>query len=112
MLTTWAVLTEAMHLLGAKVGWPGQEALWEFIAREQLEVTEISTSSWGRVRALMAKYRDTPMAIADATLVVVAEERGLWRVFTLDDDFAIYRMGRRRFEIIPPRPQEAPRRSR
>lgn len=102
MITTWAVLAEAMHLLGSKVGWTGQEALWEFVGRGQLELVEISSPSRERVRALMAKYRDTPMALADATLVALAEERGLRRIFTLDADFTIYRMaGRKRFEILP-----------
>lgn len=91
-----------MHLLGSKVGWSGQEALWEFVSRGQLEVADIPALSRDRVRTLMAKYRDTPMALADATLVALAEERGLRRIFTLDDDFAIYRIaGRRRFELLP-----------
>jgi hypothetical protein len=102
MVTSWAALAEAMHLLGSKVGWTGQEALWEFIARGQLEIVEISSPSRERVRSLMAKYRDTPMALADATLVALAEERRWRRIFTLDDDFRVYRMaGRKRFEIVP-----------
>lgn len=91
-----------MHLLGSKVGWSGQAALWEFVARDQLALADMSAASQARSRALMAKYSDVPMALADATLVALAEERGLRRIFTLDDDFAVYRMaGRRRFEIIP-----------
>lgn len=102
MLTTWAVFTEATHLLRAKVGWSGQDALWEFVARGQLELADISSPCRDRVRALMTRYRDTPMALADATLVALAEERGLRRIFTLDDDFTVYRVaGRRRFEIVP-----------
>jgi predicted nucleic acid-binding protein len=42
------------------------------------------------------------MDLADATLVALAEERGLARIFTLDGDFHIYRIaGRRRFEVVP-----------
>lgn len=42
------------------------------------------------------------MDLADATLVALAEERGLKQIFTLDDDFRIYRIhGRTRFEIVP-----------
>jgi predicted nucleic acid-binding protein len=43
--------------------------------------------------ALMEKYRDTPMDLADASLVVVAESRSLRRVFTIDSHFRIYRLG-------------------
>jgi predicted nucleic acid-binding protein len=40
--------------------------------------------------------------LADATLVALAEERGLTRIFTLDDDFRVYRLeGRRWFEVVP-----------
>jgi uncharacterized protein len=41
---------------------------------------------------LMAQYRDTPMDLADASLVVVAEIRNLNRVFTTDSDFYVYRL--------------------
>lgn len=41
---------------------------------------------------LMQKYRDRPMDLADASLVVAAERLGLHRVFTLDSDFHIYRL--------------------
>lgn len=40
----------------------------------------------------MEKYRDTPMDLADASLVAVAESRSLPRVFTLDRHFRIYRL--------------------
>jgi len=39
----------------------------------------------------MERYRDTPMDLADATLVAVAEARGYRRIFTLDSDFTVYR---------------------
>jgi predicted nucleic acid-binding protein len=42
--------------------------------------------------ALMEKYRDTPMDLADASLVVVAESHSARRVFTLDRDFYVYRL--------------------
>jgi uncharacterized protein len=50
----------------------------------------------------MERYADCPMDLADATLVVLAEERGISRIFTLDSDFHIYRInGRKRFDLIP-----------
>ena len=42
------------------------------------------------------------MDLADATLVVLAEERGLNRIHTLDGDFHVYRIhGRQRFVVVP-----------
>ena len=50
----------------------------------------------------MGRYADRPMDLADATLVVLAEERREKRIFTLDADFDIYRIhGRARFELLP-----------
>jgi len=50
----------------------------------------------------MERYADRPMDLADATLVALAEELGVRRIFTLDADFSIYRIhGRGRFELLP-----------
>ena len=58
----------------------------------------------GRARAahLMRKYRDTPMSLADSSLVVMAERLQLQTIFTLDRDFEVYRIdGRRPFSLLP-----------
>jgi uncharacterized protein len=39
----------------------------------------------------MGQYANVPMDLADASLVAVAECRGIRRLFTLDSDFYIYR---------------------
>ena len=102
LVTTWPALSDAMYLLGEAAAWAGQEALWRLIERGDLEVADISPAARTRMRALMDKYRDLPMDLADASLVAVAEERGLSRVFTLDSDFRVYRLARgRSFTIIP-----------
>jgi hypothetical protein len=50
----------------------------------------------------MRTYAELPMDFADATLVRVAIREGLSEIFTLDDDFNVYRLGgRRRFNIVP-----------
>ena len=42
------------------------------------------------------------MDLADASIVAVAESRRLWRIFTLDDDFRVYRgRGGESFELVP-----------
>ena len=54
------------------------------------------------MRNLMLLYRKVPMALADASLVVLAEKTGLRRIFTLDSDFRIYRTADGgTFEIVP-----------
>ncbi len=102
MLTTWPALTEAIYLLGRAGGWPAQEALWKLLARDDLQLVDLDQSLLRRTRALMKKYVDVPMDLADATLVAAAEKLKLNRILTLDSDFQIYRLaGRRYFEVIP-----------
>lgn len=101
LLTTWPAFTEALYLLGGS-GWEAQDALWRLVLRGDLVIEELARSHLERSRALMEKYRDVPMDLADATLVAVAEARSLDRIFTLDRDFRTYRIdGRRPFVIIP-----------
>ena len=104
LLTTWPAFTEAMYLLGRAGGWRGQQALWRMVRREQLLVLSPTPAGVERSARLMERYADRPMDLADATLVALAEERGLARIFTLDGDFHIYRIGgRRHFEVVPAR---------
>ena len=95
-------MTEAMYLLRPAGGWKAQAALWAMFERNVLAVVDLPSRAVDRTRILMAKYADVPMSLADATLVSLAEQRNLRRVFTLDSDFSIYRFrGRRAFELVP-----------
>jgi uncharacterized protein len=102
LLTTWPAFTEAMYLLGRAGGLRAQDALWRLVQSERLVVADLSADTVERTARLMTKYSDRPMDLADATLVALAEERRLHRIFSLDDDFHDYRIhGRRRFEVVP-----------
>ena len=102
LLTTWPCLTEAMYFLEGIGGWRSQKVLWEFIERHGVELHTPKSNEADRIRALMEKYSDTPMDLADASLVATAENRQLRRVFTLDSDFRVYRASDREpFEVVP-----------
>lgn len=103
MLTTWPAFTEAMYLLGEAGGWVAQAALWGLVENADVEIAAQDEEQVRRMRRLMEKYRDRPMDLADASLVVLAEKRGLTDVFTLDHDhFRTYRVHRRRmFRLWP-----------
>lgn len=76
--------------------------LWILLSRGDIEIIELAEGTVDRSRSLMEKYSDTPMSLADATLVALAERLGLKQIFTLDSDFDVYRFrGRQRFERIP-----------
>ncbi len=104
MITTWPVVTEAMALLGQTQNpLDSQDALLDMLDRQIVLVVELRREDVPRLRALIRKYRDLPMDLADATLVRVAERDAVRQVFTLDRrDFQVYKLGRREtLTIIP-----------
>ncbi len=100
LLTVWPVMTEAMHLVGSPLA---QERLWDLLDKRGLELLPLGATDVPRMRALMKKYHDLPMDVADAALVRVAEREGLSTIFTIDqDEFRTYRLnGTRRFRVLP-----------
>jgi uncharacterized protein len=102
MVTTWPAFTEAIYLLG-RGGWAAQSLIWKLVLSGRLELADPQEMPLERVAALMERYKDHPMDLADASLVALAETRNLRQVFTLDRrDFHSYRIqGRRRFELVP-----------
>jgi len=102
LVTTWPVLTEAMHFLGRWGGWEAQQGLWSWVNRKNLVLRDISPEMSLRMQALMRQYHDLPMDFADASLVALAEELRLPRIFSLDSDFRVYRLPNGgTFEVIP-----------
>ena len=100
LVTTEAVVTEAEYLLDFSS--KAQVALMHLLASGRPRVETIATSERPRIGQLMSRYQTLPMDYADATLVLLAERMGTMRVFTLDRrDFGVYRVGKRRFEIVP-----------
>lgn len=99
--TVWPVLAEVAHLLRDLP--EARDAVWEMIEIGALHLLQLGAVDLPRIRALMKKYADLPMDLADAALVAVAEREAIVKIFTVDRlDFAIYRLhGRRRFTIIP-----------
>lgn len=92
LLTTWPCFTEAMYLLGTVGGYRYQTKLWELISDDRLRLHAPTLPEMDRMASLMETYRDTPMDLADASLVATAEQRDLLRVFTVDGDFHVYRL--------------------
>jgi predicted nucleic acid-binding protein len=96
-----AVLTEACFLVARNGHSPVRviDMLTRGIIRIGLEMQD----ELAPIRALMERYANVPMSLADACLVRLAEMTGL-PVCTLDADFAIYRAhGRRTLTLISPR---------
>ena len=101
LLTVWPAFTEAMYFLSDS--WRGQAALWEMVTSGTLSLAVLDGDDVPRMAALMGKYRDLPMDLADAALVRVAERERIRQVFTFDQrDFRVYRpLGLGRFSLLP-----------
>ena len=103
LLTTEAVLTELFHLSGKNAY--NIEKAWKFVRSGAITVRSVGDSALPELHALMARYKDRPMDLADATLVHLAARESLGLILTVDhDDFETYRIGgRKRFTILPSR---------
>ncbi len=100
LVTSLAVLTEATCLLAFST--QAQVSLLSFVTAGAVEVAEFTAADLSRCAALMLRYANLPMDLADATLVVLAERLRTPWVFTLDRrDFSVYRVGRRAFRLLP-----------
>lgn len=101
LITTWPCLTEAMYLALHRGGWAMQKQLGQLLLDKLLVIYEVQENDYARLLDLMEKYRDRPMDLADATLVLVAEKTGYRQILTLDSDFLFYRIGDRdTFDVI------------
>lgn len=100
VVTCEPVLTESAFLLGRQgvPAWRLLEKLTQGVFRIGLRLDAEAEA----LHALMNRYRNVPMSLADACLVRLAEIYAL-PICTLDSDFAIYRAsGRRRLALITP----------
>jgi predicted nucleic acid-binding protein len=101
LVTVWPAVTEAMHLTARYEG--ANDAVWGLLESTAIAVARLDEDDVPRLRALMAKYDDLPMDLADAAIVRVAERERIRTVFTVDRrDFQVYRPSRiGRFTIVP-----------
>ncbi len=97
LLTCEPVLTEAAFLLkreGAET-----DGLFALIERGVIRTGLHVEEEQADLRALMRRYRDRPMSLADACLVRLSELHSGSTIFTFDADFRIYR--RHGTKVIP-----------
>jgi predicted nucleic acid-binding protein len=101
LFTCWPVITEVAWLLRRDSN--AIQQLLGSIDIELFEMLTLTTADAKPIAAIMKKYRDIRIQLADASLVHLAARDGLDTVFTLDRrDFSVYRLPRgRAFRIIP-----------
>jgi predicted nucleic acid-binding protein len=101
LFTSEAVLTEAAHLCDRRPG--GAVTCVDFFLRGAAVLVPLDARRLAACRALMVRYADVPMDLADATLVALADQLSVGQVLTLDlRGFSAYRWRRnKRFTIAP-----------
>lgn len=101
LVSTEAVLTEAMYLLGRTTG--GQGACLDFFLLGGATLLPTSLAALSRCQELMSRYADLPADFADVTLITAMEELDTRTVFSLDRrGFSVYRdRSGRGFEVLP-----------
>lgn len=97
LVTTWPVLTETCHLLLTRLGVHAELAFLRGLRDGSCTVHDLGEDHLPRIEELMEQYADLPMDLADASLVVLAEELHDGRILSTDQrDFRAYRWKHRK----------------
>lgn len=96
-VTCEAVISESLFLL--ERARDGKEALCSLLERGLIVSRFSLVDELPETLRLLRRYNDTPMSLADACLVRMAEKSDEAVVFTADSDFRTYRKNGR--QVIP-----------
>jgi uncharacterized protein len=95
-----AVVAEACVLM-RKVDPSGPAEVVALGRKGVYEIALALDEHWANIEALLRKYANRPIALADACLIRCAEVHGEARVLTFDADFQVYRWARhRKFHVL------------
>ena len=94
LVTSLAIITEVTHMLDFDLR--NQWAFLDWLVAGGATVRDLPLEGIAACRMRMEKYRDRPMDFADATLVWLAEQENITSILTLDSDFLIYKIGRKK----------------
>ena len=91
-ITTWPVITETCHIVQRELGTSAASHFIKMLQDNEIEIFTIETKHLPLIQRLIQKYADLPMDLADASLVILAEELGHGRILSTDQrDFKTYR---------------------
>lgn len=89
LITTWPVITEVSHMLDFST--KTQINFLKWINRGGLQIFDLEFYHLIRMIELSEKFTDVPMDLADATLIVASEAKGISKIASIDSDFYVYR---------------------
>jgi predicted nucleic acid-binding protein len=92
LITTWCVVTETCYLLLTRKGVQAQVTFLNSLEQKLFTIFNLEPHHTPQIIKLMEKYANLPMDLADASLVILAEDLGHGRIFSVDQrDFNTYR---------------------
>ena len=80
-----------MYLVGREGGHALQNAIWRLVVNGLRRIHNASAHEVVRMQELMTVFHDTPMDLADASVVAAYESLANSTVFTIDSHFYAYR---------------------
>lgn len=97
------VLAELDYLLARRVGPHVARRLLDEVIRGAYRLEPFDTEDIRRAAAVIDRYRDLDLGLADASIVVLAERHGIDSIVTLDERHfrAVMGPGGRPFRILP-----------
>lgn len=97
-----AVVAEACFLM-RKVHAAGPAEVVALGARGVFDIAIAASDHWPNIEALLKKYSNRPISLADACLICCAEIHQDARILTFDRDFRVYKWARnRKFDLLSP----------
>jgi uncharacterized protein len=103
LVTSGHVLAESWLLLRHRLGRPAANAFWEAVRAGASAVEHVGPADLEVAWSIAAEFEDQDFSLVDMTSFAVMQRIGVLRAASLDDDFAIFRFGRRRersFELV------------
>jgi uncharacterized protein len=103
LVTVEAVIAESCHLLRKIPG--AREAILRNVASDVFHIPMRLPDAARHIEQLFAKYHGQQISLADACLIHLAGELSVGDIFTLDEDFTVYRWGHNRaFRLLIQKP--------
>jgi predicted nucleic acid-binding protein len=101
LLTCWPVITEATWLLRTHP--LAIRRLLSFLGGRPFELLSLTEADIPEIAAVLEKYEDLGIQLADAALVHLANREAIETIFTLDRrDFSVLRLARgKKIHVVP-----------
>jgi len=94
LITTWPVVTEVSYMLNFNV--KAQCSFFEWIRLHAVSIYDIRNDHVKDIINLLSRYSNVPMDLADASILLVAEEKGISDILSFDSDYYIYKLNKKK----------------